>query len=78
LHAIYIVPMAASLLPPLRAYLIELVVFAACAAQYWTLEHVRAFAGDERFFWQSIILLCATALILALLATHKPRARVSS
>ena len=71
LHAIYIVPLAASLLPALRAYLIELIVLALCAAQYWTLGIVRPLGGDERFFWQSVLLLAATALILAVLCPKK-------
>jgi hypothetical protein len=43
-----------------------------CAAQYWTLGIVRPLGGDERFFWQSIILLSATALILTVLASSTP------
>jgi hypothetical protein len=71
MHAVYILPMAASMLPALRTYLIELIVLAMCATQYWTLGITRPIGGDERFFWQSIILLSATALILGVLAYRK-------
>ena len=72
LHAVYILPLLASTLPRVRAYLIELILLAMCAAQYWTLGITYPMGGDERFFWQSIILLAATALLLTVLARPQP------
>jgi hypothetical protein len=70
MHAIFILPIAAAALATRRKILAELVLFALCVVQYRT---TLPMGGDMRFFWQSVILLSAIVLLLALLVWDRAK-----
>jgi hypothetical protein len=71
MHAIFILPIAAATMATRRRLWAELTLLALCVVQYRT---TLPMSGDERFFWQSVMLLSAIVLLLALLVWDRARA----
>lgn len=75
MHAIFILPIAAAALAWRKKLFAELVLLALCIVQYRT---TLPMSGDERFFWQSIMLLSAIALLLGILVSDRRAAQPSA